>query len=508
MARCGFVTGRNAERKVVSKMDKEILEWAKGRGIHETTLARMRVEGGAAQFGPEKFMSIVFGYYKDGERVNYKARSLEGKRFKQQKGGEQRFYNLDKVLDGVKDTVWIVEGELDALTLVEAGVCADSGVLGALGAPSEESDNPAEMKKYQYVLDALDQGLSEVSRFVIVTDNDEPGRALRSDLVALLGPAKCWFVDFPEGVKDANEALTKWGGGDLRIYLIDGQQEWPIEGIYTLDQVPEPPKLELWNPGFMEWDNRVKLAARNLSVFTGIPGHGKTHFAQQIWFNIAQEYGVKVALLSAETGIKPHVRRNLRQFYHGKKEFELSDAQKAEADGWVAEHFVFVAHPNARPNFNWLCDMVEVAHARHGCRAFVCDPWNKLESNFDRRAKTETQWIGECLDDLMDLTRSLDMHIQIIAHPAKPTDPKTRGKAVDLYSIHGSANWSNRVDQGFSILRPNIVEDDGSKATGCEFYHLKARFEELGWPCKLPMRLADNGCFKSTEFENSAQVAA
>jgi twinkle protein len=488
-------------------MDAEILQWATSRGLSENVLSRMRVEGGAAQFGHETPKAIVFGYYRDGNRVNYKARRIDTKAYKQEKGGEQRFYNLDKVLDGVKDTVWITEGEMDALSIVECGIAADNGVLSVpTGAPADASDEPGDMKKYQYVLDALEGGLSEVSRFVIATDNDSPGRALRSDLVALLGAAKCWFVDFPEGVKDANEALVQWGAEDLKAFLTDGQQEWPIEGIYTLDQVPEPPKLELWEPGFPEWESRVKLAARTLSVFTGIPGHGKTHFSQQIWFNIARKYGIRVALLSAETGIKPHVRKNLRQFYFSKAEFQLTDEEKREADEWISQHFVFVNHPNARPTFPWLCEMIEAAHARHGCRAFVCDPWNKLESNYDRRKQSETQWIGECLDDLLDLTRSLDMHIQIVAHPAKPTDPQARNRAPDLYSISGSAHWSNRVDQGFSISRPKLVDEDGNRSTGCEFYHLKTRFEELGWPCKLPMRLDDNKCFRSSEYENSAGV--
>ena len=485
---------------------KQAVTWAGQRGITQQTLERMRVESGVAQFGSERTEAIVFGYYKDGERVNYKARSLQQKDYKQQKGGEQRFYNLDMILDGPKDVCWITEGEMDCLALIQAGLGDDSVISVPTGAPNEINDNPTEARKYAYVMEALDQGLGEVHRFIIAVDNDAPGRALRNDLVAILGAAKCWFIDWPDGVKDANEALVAWGADDLRAYLQDAQKEWPIDGIYTLDQIPEPPELELWDCGYQEWESKVKIAARTLSVVTGIPGHGKTHFMLQTWFNIARNYGIKVAILSAETGVKPHVRKFFRQFYNNKLERDQTDEEKQADDKFIGEHFVFFAHPHSRPDFNWMCDMIEAAHARYGCRAFLCDPWNKLEMDFDRRTKTETQWIGSCLDELLDMTRALDMHIQIIAHPAKPGDAQARKQAPDLYSISGSSMWANRVDQGFTVHRPQIVDEEGARSYEVDILHRKARFEELGWPCKLPMRLnSDTGCFKSTAYETYSE---
>jgi twinkle protein len=482
------------------------ITWAASRGIKEQTLQRMRVISGAALFGEGEEEAIVFQYFQAGERVNYKARSLAGKKYKQQKGGEQQFFNLDKVLDGPMDTVWITEGELDAISLVECGVCNDAETLSVpAGAPSEASDDPGSTRKYEYVLTALKQGLS-ATRYIIAVDDDNPGRALRSDLVAILGAARCWFVDWPEDVKDANEALMAWGADDLRVYLQDAQSEWPVQGLYRLSDIPEPPDLELWECGFPEWEGKVKIASKTLSVVTGIPGSGKTHFMFQIWFQIARAYGIRVAIMSAETGAKPHVRKFMRQFYHHKPQHELTLAQKDEADAWIDEHFVFIAHPNSRPTFEWVCDMIEVAVIRHGVRACVLDPWNKLETTFNPREKTETKWIGECLDNLLDMTRAFDMHIQVIAHPAKP-DSKRRNEQIDLYCLNGSANWYNRMDQGFICHRPKLNNEDGSRCSEMVFEMAKTRFDELGWPGEFPMRLsAKTGCFKSSEFETKLEA--
>ena len=478
-------------------------QWAKGRGISKATLDRMRVEESTGAFGGKSHPVAVFPYFDDDERVNYKVRALDEKLFKQQDGGAQRFYNLDKVLDGPLDVVYIVEGEMDALTLVEAGF-PEHSVLGSLGAPQRETEDPHNAQRYAYVLDALDQGLWDTTKFVICGDNDDPGRALRKDLVSLLGPAKCWFVDWPEGIKDANEALVAWGAEDLRHYIHDGEREWPVVGVYKLSEMPEPPKLELWSPGFAEWESKVQLSPTMLSVATGYPGHGKTQFWQQTWFQIARDHSVGVAILSAETGPVPYVRRTLRENYWRMMEDAQTPEQLREADDFIEEHFCFIQHPNARPTFPWLMEMIEAAAHRHGVRAVCIDPWNKLES--DRGRKSETEWVGDCLDEILDAARGLNIHIQILAHPAKQMGDFRKGPPAPD-SISGSMHWWNRPDQIFAIYRPEIVGEDGQRQTEAILYHHKARFRELGYPAKLNLNFnLKKGVYESADYKHSYEV--
>jgi twinkle protein len=60
----------------------------------------------------------------------------------------------------------------------------------------------------------------------------------------------------------------------------------PIADIYRLSELPEPAPMALWQPGFEEWERKVILAPRTLSVVTGHPGHGKTALWNQIWFSV------------------------------------------------------------------------------------------------------------------------------------------------------------------------------------------------------------------------------
>ena len=232
----------------------------KRRGISEGTLKALGVESGQARFGGEPVPSWVFPYRANGSVVNRKIRSFDSQHTRQTKGGEQQFWNLDAVLAGDMAEVWITEGELDALSLIEAGTSMDAVLSVPNGAPAAAIEAPEETAKFGYVLDALDAGLARAKRYVIATDNDGPGRNLRDNLVQLLGPAKCWFTEFPTGVKDANDALMQWGLEDLRTWLADAKMEWPVTGVYRLSEMPEPPPLELWHPGFEEWEKKVLLA--------------------------------------------------------------------------------------------------------------------------------------------------------------------------------------------------------------------------------------------------------
>jgi twinkle protein len=56
------------------------------------------------------------------------------------------------------------------------------------------------------------------------------------------------------------------------------------------------------------------------------------------------------------------------------------------------------------------------------------------------------------------------------------------------------------VDQGFLVHRPEIF-DGGNRKTEAVLYHRKARFEELGYPCKLTLDYAlTKGRYVSTDY--------
>lgn len=481
--------------ELAPKVSGAALSFAKDRGISEATLAKLGVASGTTYFPELKRKSdALFWKYPGG----WKARAVPEKSFVSEKGFRLSFCNIERVIAANPKRVFIVEGEMDMLALVESGVSENEVLSVPNGAKERPADEPREQRGLAYVEEALKQGLNRAEQIIWCGDGDEAGLSLRADMVRIFGAAKFWHVDWPEGCKDANDLLKTDGKEALYALVTEGSLRWPIEGLYRLDELPEPPKLTLWRAGFPEWEGKVALAPRTLSVVTGHPGHGKTQMMAQVWFQVVRAYCVPICVASFETRPKPHLRRQLRTLLTGKLERHMDDAEKDKADRWINDRYLFVVHPDQRPTLEWFLDMAEVAVIRHEAKIIQLDPWNRLEAARGKD-ETETEYIGRCLRTLHAFAHDMNCHVQIIAHPAK-MDSARKGKPPMLEDISGSKNWDNMVDQGFAVHRPEIF-DGTARKTEAAVYQLKARFEELGHPCKLNMNYElENGRYVSTDL--------
>jgi twinkle protein len=496
---------------VSRQITPEVEAFARKRGISRTTLERLRVGSVTAAYRDLNWAtrpSIAFNYFGAGDDgpTFWKARPADGeKAFTAMKGGKISFYNLDAVLAGDLKMVFITEGEFDAAALVEAGVPVEYVLSVPAGASEPKTDDAerAEERRqqgYGYVKDALSAGLNRARKFIYCGEADGPGRNLRQDLVAILGAANFYFIDWPEGCTDANAYLLSDGPEALRELVRDGALPWPVDGLFRLSELPEPPPLTLWKPGFPEWESKVRLARGTFSVVTGQPGHGKTALWTQIWFQVVRGYDVPIFVCSFETRAKPHMRRTLRTLCSGRLERDMDDRQIATADRWIDERYLWGYHPQDKPDLKWWLDMAEVAIVRHGAQVVQLDPWNRLETQRDGRKETETDYIGRCLTEIYSFAQQMNAHVQILAHPAK-MDGKARGRPPELEDISGSKHWENRVDQGFVVHRKKII-DGGQRCTEATLFHRKARFDDLGHPCQLNLDF-DLSCgrYRSTDYD-------
>ncbi|KAK1439360.1 hypothetical protein QVD17_05176 [Tagetes erecta] len=163
---------------------------------------------------------IAFTYRRKGEIVNCKFRSITNRKFWQAKHGERILYGLDGLKEG--NTIVIVEGEIDKLSMEQAGI--PNCVSVPDGAPQQVSIKASPSKKqdtrFNYLLDSNGY-LDKASRIILATDGDGPGQALAEELSCLLGKERCWLVTWPKKdeltcYKDANEVLVHLGPEALR----------------------------------------------------------------------------------------------------------------------------------------------------------------------------------------------------------------------------------------------------------------------------------------------------
>jgi twinkle protein len=101
-----------------------------------------------------------------------------------------------------------------------------------------------------------------------------------------------------------------------------------------------------------------------------------------------------------------------------------------------------------------------------------------------------------------NFANEFNCHVQIVAHPTK-RHPQFKTQPPTLEDISDSKNWDNMVDQGFAVWRPKII-DGRERQTDATLIHVKSRFEELGYPCSMDVRLdLTKGRFISTDYEQA-----
>ena len=440
------------------------------RGL-DCELLVMRGVGASSRLGGS---AIGIPYVENGKIWGLKHRTLTGeKRFTQDKGSRQIFYNIDCLHDAtLKDhPIVITEGELDCMAALMAGYPRSVSVPG--GAPSAAVRDGGE-RKYAFLDHTL--SLFDGQKVILATDDDDPGRALREDLALRLGSHRCKWIRYPRGCKDLNNALREYGERGVQAAL-QTAKPMPIHGFYKLSELPELPDNPAFDTGIVGLDRHYKLRLGDLCVITGIPGHGKSSLINEICCRMAQKHGWKTVFASFEQVPQRDHRRALRSYHAEKLEAHMSPEEKAAADAWIERHFGFCApDDDDEVNVGWLLERLAQWILRNEAKIVVIDPWNELD-HLRAPDQTLTEYVGLAIKTLKKFARKYNIHLIVAAHPAKMARGKDGNIAVPgLYDISDSAHWANKPDVGIVVHRDSLAD------TVTRIRVLKSRYYDIGIP--------------------------
>jgi twinkle protein len=439
--------------------------WLSQRGISKETA------DAANLFAAKKFFTrlerkteaVGFPYTKGGKFIAAKYRSIEDKDFTQDAGGATEFYGIDNV-DATLPLV-IVEGEIDALTLMECGI--KNVVSVPSGAPMKVSDgkvDASEDKKFAFVWSAWDV-LQKVPSIIIATDTDAPGQALAEELARRIGKDKCKVAT--SEFKDLNEAFLA-GGADRVNAILDAAEPYPVAGLSAASKFIDRLN-DLWGKGtgrgettgYSNVDEIYTVAQGQLSIVTGYPSSGKSNFVDQLMVNLAKRNDWKFAICSFENQPEIHISR-LMEIYKEKRFFDgvnrMSDHDKDEAFKWVEDHFLFLDSESAEPSsIDSILERARIAVARVGIRGLVIDPYNYIEN---KGGAAEHEFISAMLTRIQAFAKAYSVHVWFVAHPAKISRSGMELPRPDGMAISGSMAWWAKADCGITVHRSegNLVE--------------------------------------------------
>jgi len=445
----------------------KVEEWFNSRGITQRTLDELKV-GQGPEYMPQSGKqenTIQFNYIMGDELINVKYRDGR-KNFKLYKGAEKVFYNINSII-GHKDCI-ITEGEMDVLALHEAGI------TNAISVPNGAT---LHHNNLDYLDNCIDY-FEDKEKIIIAVDTDEPGLALRAELVRRLGAEVCYLVDFEE-CKDANEYLTTYGKEKLKE-TINRARAYPLENVTTFKDIEGDVKDFVTNgfkPGFqVGLENFDKIFSTYTSQFitvTGIPSSGKSDFVDQMVVGYNANYNWKTAFASPENAPNYlHAHKLMRKVWGNMPQREdIGGAKWNEVADHVNDNFYFIDMEKYTLE-SVLRKGAELVK-RKGIKCLVIDPFNKVR---DRNASSidVNIYTLEYLTKIETFAKKYDVLVFIVAHPTKMYK-NSEGKIEEpnMYNIKGGGEWYDASYHGLLIHRDYEAKNTKVKV-------LKVKFQNLG----------------------------
>jgi len=488
------------------ELNERVKKYFNGRAITESTLRKFFIHG-KEEWMPQtqkKERCIVFPYIRNNEIVNAKYRD-GNKNFRLVKDAELIFFGMQTLEE--RRCAIIVEGEIDALSAYEAGfgqhyepICNEDGEvveheLGRFAILSVPNGASAGNQRLEY-LDNSSDYLDGIEEFVIATDNDAPGQALRDELIRRLGVERCRTVDWsilkshqthgngPNfAPKDFNEVLVHFGKEALKS-LVLSSQEVPVDGILYLEDVFQS-MLENFRKGiilgestrFGEMDAYFRWKKGDINLCTGYANAGKSTFMLQLMLTKSIWDGWRWAIFSPENYPANDFYDDLVEMYVGKRLEDCKEEDYIKACEFIGKHIFFV-YPEDEHDIESVHEKFRHLILKKGLDGVMIDPFNQLDS-MQKAYQREDQYLSSVLKDIKRFALLNGISYNIVAHPKSPSYKEDRSLPVaDMYDLAGGAMWGNKVDQIISYYRPRFHEDKNSKEV--QIYIQKVKRKRTG----------------------------
>lgn len=448
--------------------------WLEARGISGDLAKRFGLDTVVQSFpNPDpqasqqwlKRKAISLPYIEYGKTINHKYRAIgtPEKREKlhvMDKGAPLTFFNHDVLIDFPSHQPLVIcEGEWDMLIADSVGWKACSVPNGAPPGPTADVANA---KRYEFMWRAQPL-LEKIETFILATDDDGPGIALRNDLVQLLGYDRCKFIDYRFPAKDLNEVLLEHGAEEVAKCLHTARP-YPVKGLYSFSDFPDVPAVTGTSVGIDAIEDFIKIVPGTFTLLTGYSNMGKSTVMDTILAHqIANDIVCCVA--SPETPTKPVLQEAVAR--------ALIGCSQSEYDGHFKKSWALdLVETNLKVISNALdealqfdleafLDLCMVAYKRFGVRLFVLDPWNELEHK-RLNGESLTEYVGRAIRLIKGFAKKTGSSFWVIAHPSKPHPNRGVAAAPTLYDVSDSANWANKPDYGLVYHRGDKDKNEAS----------------------------------------------
>jgi twinkle protein len=408
-----------------------VRDWLNGRGVTDETIEAFKVR----EVQRNGAVWALFPYLRDGVYINGKYRNPDDKKgMQQEKDAEPCLFGWHLVQP--KDrTIIITEGEIDAMTLWQAGLTALSVNAGA--------------NNHQWIENDWER-LERFSEIVIAFDHDEQGDKGAVEIMKRLGVERCKRMKM--GAKDANQWLMEGAtDDDFKAAMLSSKAQDPDEMkfagefmnrllsmFYPAADADKHPKLRLDKD--FEW---FDFRPGELTVWTGYNGHGKSLLLSQVQLGLMAQ-GERFVVFSGEMQPEYLLKRLVKQATGLDRP---TPAYIGEVFNWLNDRF-WIFNQVGSATMKRLIEVFTYANKRYGVKHVVIDSLMMTDVPEDGPGAMTLQ--KEAIRNLCDFAKKSGVHVHLVAHPRKGKDESAGPGKSD---VAGSSKITDGADNVFVVWR-------------------------------------------------------
>lgn len=430
------------------------------RGISISTAQYFDVRSAVDQTTGQQITHHYYPIYNDQDQlVAYKCRGVADKKFWHYgfPKNTQLFGEFQAKHSGAKKLI-ITEGECDAMAVFQCLKEMSKGTefenympaVVSIKEGAKRGDQGPEHVAEE--IGARQKFLSQFQEFIIVFDQDEPGRASAEAVAKLFHPGTAKIAQLP--MKDPNEMLQAGKLQELKKAIIFNAQDYKPANIKRVSDVIEDAKKPTQWGMHWPWPTLTRLTygirrGEIIGVGAGV-GCGKTTFWHQLEEWVALNQGQKIGLFMLEEPPRKTLKK-LAGKYMG---VDLNNPE-ASYDEAQVEHVMQALEP-----YLYMFDHSEdrswptvKEHIRHlvlvdGVRDIIIDPITALTYQFD--ASRTNDELNKIFGEVSAMAESLQFTLYYSSHlnppeTGKPHEEGGRVKAAQFTGSRAMIKWSHYI---------------------------------------------------------------
>jgi len=234
---------------------------------------------------------------------------------------------------------------------------------------------------------------------------------------------------------------------------------------------------DIISTGFSVINKHYNWYKKDVTVFAGIGGHGKSTVYFQFAVLLAKFNGTKFAVFSPEQDPPDFFYDDLIHMLTGlypNKKYMNEDVYFA-AMKWVNEHFFYVYPQDASPSPDYINDRFELLIKDAGVQGVCIDPFDQLENNWEATQGRDDRYVSMFLKTCKRFAIRNDIYYDIITHTNSTVTTNDLGdfNMPNVGHIAGGVKWNNNADNIIFTHRPFSESDPENNEIILKFAKIK-----------------------------------